>query len=183
MGPSGSGKSTLLHLLAGFYGPTRGTVTCQGVVLRSKDEATTKWRSRNVGFVFQSMNLLPDFSVAHNLLIAGELAGMEASHIKKRSAELLERLGVADKAHRRPGRLSLGEQQRVALARALLHGPSLVLVDEPMASLDSVNASLVLDCLTELCHQQKTTLVVATHDEAVASRLSKRIRLSQEEWS
>ena len=171
-GPSGSGKTTFLHLLAALLRPTRGEILFDGINddLLFQNEGADKWRAQSVGMVFQNMNLLPDFSVWENVLIAAKIAGMTRQTAQERAKELLTRLGLADRMNRRPANLSLGEQQRGAVARAVVHRPSLVLADEPTASLDAENAAVVLDLLTELCAESRSLLLVATHDEAVKRR-------------
>ncbi|EEX49012.1 MULTISPECIES: ABC transporter ATP-binding protein [Jonquetella] len=178
-GPSGSGKSTLLHILAGLYRPTAGAVQADGSSLLAGTPQTEAWRAAHVGYVFQIMNLLPDFSVEENLLIAGQIAGVPREQAKKRGAELLDRLGLSDKRRLKPRALSLGESQRAAIARALISDPELILADEPTASLDGPNSQTVLDCLTELCGKG-SALVVASHDENLLSRFPRRLVLSKD---
>ena len=178
-GPSGSGKTTLLYLLAALTRPTKGKVRPGATdtdVLFEKGEAD-RWRARSVGYVFQNMNLLPDFSALENILIAAEISGMPATDARKRGNDLLSRLGLSDRAHHRPDSMSLGEQQRAAVARAVVHRPPLVLADEPTASLDAHNAGLVLDLLTELCSESGSLLILATHDGTVKERFRRSGRI------
>ena len=180
VGPSGSGKSTLLHLLAALYRPTRGRILWEGEEgLFSRNARAERWRAGFVGYVFQNLNLLPDFSALENILIAGEVAGAAPHEVRNRAASLLSRLGLSGKMHVRPGRMSLGERQRAAVARAVVHRPPLVLADEPTASLDAANAQNVLDLLLELCAESGSLLFVATHDEAVKRRFERLLPLKK----
>lgn len=178
-GPSGSGKTTLLHLLAALRRPTRGEIRRDGVDTAElfRNGGADRWRAGSVGYVFQNMNLLPDFSALENVLIAAEIAEMAPTDARKRASHLLSRLGIADRANHRPARMSLGEQQRAAVARAVVHRPPLVLADEPTASLDSRNAGLVLDLLTGLCAESGSLLILATHDEAIKERFRRTGRV------
>ncbi len=178
-GPSGSGKTTLLHLLAGFYSPTEGRITFNGSAINAGDKFIDSWRAGNVGYIFQSMNLLPDFSVLENILIAAELSGLKKDEALKKALSLLEYLGVKDKAERRPALLSLGEQQRSAVARALVHSPRLILADEPTASLDTENSGLVIQALKKMCGESGSILVIATHDEAVKRQFDKILSIKR----
>jgi ABC-type lipoprotein export system ATPase subunit len=175
-GPSGSGKTTLLHLLAALTRPTRGVIRFDGRDLSSLGASAASWRALSVGYVFQDMNLLPDFSLLENLMIAAEVSNV--AHALHRSRSLLRRLGLDGVLqHRRPSKLSLGERQRAAVARAVLHAPPLVLADEPTASLDVTNAKIVVDLLLEFCTESQSLLFVATHDEGVKKRFSRAIEL------
>ncbi|MDR1874165.1 MAG: ATP-binding cassette domain-containing protein [Synergistaceae bacterium] len=178
-GPSGSGKTTLLHLLAALIRPTGGVIRFGGRDLGSMGTASARWRALSVGYVFQNMNLLPDFSLLENLTIAAEISGVPRGRALDRSRALLRRLGLEGLAHRRPAKLSLGEQQRGAVARAVLHAPPLILADEPTASLDAVNAGLVMDLLLELSAESQSLLLVATHDETVRKRFSRVVELQK----
>jgi ABC-type lipoprotein export system ATPase subunit len=134
-----------------------------------------------VGYVFQEMNLLPDFSLLENLMLAGEISGVPRDRARQRTLYLLKRLGIEDVCHRRPGKLSLGEQQRAAVARAVIHTPPLVLADEPTASLDAKNAEAVINLLLELAAESKALLFVATHDESVKKRFPRLLELTKNE--
>ncbi|MDR1509697.1 MAG: ABC transporter ATP-binding protein [Synergistaceae bacterium] len=166
-GPSGSGKTTLLHILAALIRPTEGEVLFGGRNLSDLGKSESSWRAESVGYVFQEMNLLPDFNVLENLLIAAEISNMPRDAALDRADVLLERLGLEDRKKSRPYRLSLGEQQRTAVARAVLHSPPLVLADEPTSSLDAENSGIVMSLLLELCGESRSLLIVATHDESV----------------
>jgi ABC-type lipoprotein export system ATPase subunit len=178
-GPSGSGKTTLLHLLAALSRPSGGYIRFDGRDLASLGASSARWRAAHVGYVFQNMNLLPDFDVLENLLLAAEVSNVPKSLALERAYALVARLGLENRLRRRPDNLSLGEQQRVAAARALIHKPPLVLADEPTASLDAQNAEIIVDMLLEL--REESLLVVATHDEAVKKRFSRVVELRKSE--
>lgn len=178
LGPSGSGKSTLLNLIAGLDRPDAGTVTVAGVRLDGLGEAASaRYRRKHVGMVFQFFNLLDDLTVADNVILPAQLAGMARAEAQRRCAGLLDSLGIARHARAYPGRLSGGERQRVAVARALMNRPTLLLADEPTGALDSAAGDDVRKLLTDL-HAEGQTLVLVTHDEALADRCATRtIRL------
>jgi ABC-type lipoprotein export system ATPase subunit len=178
-GPSGSGKTTLLHILAALVQPSEGEVLFDGRSLRASHPSSARWRALSVGYVFQDVNLLPDFSVLENLLIAGEISGVPRAAAQERALSLLRRLGLEGRRHNRPAKLSLGERQRAAVARAVLHAPPLVLADEPTASLDAENARAVTDLLLELCGESRSLLIAATHDEAVKKRFPRLVELNK----
>ena len=179
VGPSGSGKTTLLHILAALIHPTDGEVLFEGRDLHAAALSEARWRALSVGYVFQDMNLLPDFSVLENLLLAAEVSGIPRTAARERALLLLRRLGLEERRHSRPAELSLGEQQRAAVARAVLHAPPLVLAVEPTASLDAENARAVIDLLLELCEESRSLLVAATHDEAVKKRFPRLVELKK----
>jgi len=177
VGPSGGGKSTLLGLLAGLDRPTRGSVEFDGQALESLNEdELAVLRRENIGFVFQSFLLLGNLTAHENVRVPMELTGVEGAGA--RTDELLERVALTNRAHHYPSQLSGGEQQRVALARAFGPRPKLLLADEPTGNLDSQTAEGVLALLVELREREGTTLVLVTHDPAVASRAERRIHLS-----
>ena len=174
LGPSGSGKSTLLNLIAGLDRPDRGTVTVAGVRVDGLGEAASaRYRRARIGMVFQFFNLLDDLTVADNVVLPAQLAGMARGEAAKRAAELLDQLGVARHARAYPGRLSGGERQRVAVARALMNRPALLLADEPTGALDTASGEDVSALLTEL-NAEGQTLVVVTHDLALARSCTRR---------
>lgn len=176
VGPSGSGKTTLLSILAGVLAPTAGEMLWNGEPWgRNRGGMTARERARRVGFIFQDLNLLPSLTLFENLLIAGRILGVENSDAKIRP--LLERVALADKGDRKPGALSRGERQRAAIARAMLHVHPLVVADEPTASLDGDNAARAMDMLCALARENRSTLVVATHDPRVMERLERRMEL------
>ena len=169
MGQSGSGKSTLLHLLAALDRPDRGEIEIAGTAIHTMDErAATMFRRRGVGIVFQQFNLIPTLTAKENVELPGMLSGDDEKKLAKRSAELLERLGVKDRAAHRPDSLSGGEQQRVAIARALLYSPPVLLADEPTGNLDSASSAKLWGLLRELGDSQGMTIVMVTHEPAAA---------------
>jgi ABC-type lipoprotein export system ATPase subunit len=180
-GPSGSGKTTLLHILAALIRPTEGEVVFEGQKLNELGKSASGWRAESLGYVFQDMNLLPDFNVLENLMIAAEISRLPRGAALVRAEFLLERLGLADRKKNRPHKLSLGEQQRTAVARAILHSPPLVLADEPTASLDAENSGTVMSLLSELCRESRSLLIVATHDESVKKNFSRLVELEKPE--
>jgi putative ABC transport system ATP-binding protein len=168
-GPSGCGKSTLLNLLGGLDRPTKGEIELAGRRVDGFSEA--KWahvRRREIGFVFQFFNLIGNLTVADNVELPALLAGVPAREARRRAAELLERLGLAETARRVPGDLSGGQQQRVAIARALVNRPAVLLADEPTGNLDTAAAREVVAVLRER-HADGQTIVLVTHDMRVAS--------------
>jgi putative ABC transport system ATP-binding protein len=178
LGRSGSGKSTLLNLIAGIDLADGGRVVTAGLDLARADErARADLRARRLGFVFQSFHLLPTLTVAENVALPLELGGLPRRDAATRVAELLARVGLADRAKAWPAVLSGGEQQRVAVARALAPRPSLLLCDEPTGNLDDAAAALVLDLLTELRREHSCALVLVTHSRAAAAICDRRLRL------
>jgi putative ABC transport system ATP-binding protein len=176
MGPSGCGKSTLLALIGGLEAPTAGWVTVGGRVLSSlDDEARARVRRTEVGFVFQADNLQPFLTALENVALSLSLAGQRADLARGR--ELLARLDLAPWADRLPDQLSGGQRQRVAVARALVHRPRLVLADEPTGSLDPGSAAGIVELLLDAQRDTGATLVVVTHDAAVAARMDRTITL------
>lgn len=174
MGPSGSGKSTLLHVMAGLTTPDSGRIVVDGVELSGlSDGKLTQFRRRKIGLVFQAFNLISSLTAQQNITLP-LLADGRAALLDDRLGPLIERLGLAPRRHHRPDALSGGEQQRVAIARALITDPAVVLADEPTGSLDSVNGQEICRLLQELCAEQKRTIVVVTHEPAVA-RWARRV--------
>jgi putative ABC transport system ATP-binding protein len=177
MGPSGCGKSTLLHLLGGLDDPDEGSV-----FLREDDvgglsiAARAVLRRQKVGYVFQQYNLIPHLDVAANIALPQRLVGRRRRETEARTTELLEALGLADKAHALPGTLSGGEQQRVAIGRALANRPDLLLADEPTGALDTAASQTVIDLLREQ-HDAGQTIVMVTHDAEVAAAADRKIHL------
>jgi putative ABC transport system ATP-binding protein len=171
MGHSGSGKSTLLHLVGGLDRPTAGSVKVGEHLLNEMNEtALAKFRRAHIGFVFQFFNLVDNLTVRANVELPALLTGKKNKKaIRKRSVELLERLGIAAQTHKHPWELSGGEQQRVAIARALINNPTVLLTDEPTGNLDSASGQEVLNILNE-CHQQSQTILMVTHDPLAAAR-------------
>jgi putative ABC transport system ATP-binding protein len=178
LGPSGSGKSTLLGLLAGLDRPTEGTVTLAGAPLAGLDEdGLALLRRRRVGFVFQSFHLLGNLTARENILLPLEIAGAPPAGARARADALLEAVGLAARGHHYPSQLSGGEQQRVALARAFAPRPAVLFADEPTGNLDAATGSAALDLLCDLRDREGATLVLVTHDAAVAARARRRIHL------
>jgi len=178
MGASGSGKSTLLGLLAGLDSATSGSITLDGVditTLREDDLALV--RGRKIGFVFQSYQLIPTLTAEENVLLPYELSGGDVASGTLRARELLQAVGLADRMDHYPVQLSGGEQQRVALARAFMAKPPVLMADEPTGNLDSVNGAHVLELLLALNQREGTTLVLVTHDQALATRADRIITL------
>ena len=175
LGPSGSGKSTLLGLLAGLDRPTTGRVWLDGVELGAlSEDERAKLRGVKVGFVFQSFHLIPTLTARENIQVPLELRGLEA---QARADELLERVGLGDRGHHYPTQLSGGEQQRVALARAFSHKPRVLFADEPTGNLDAVTGARVIELMSELNREVGTTLVLVTHDQTLAARAHRIVRL------
>jgi putative ABC transport system ATP-binding protein len=176
VGASGSGKSTLLALLAGLDTPSTGTVMLDGVDLFSLDEdQRAQLRGRLLGFVFQSFQLLPALTALENVMLPLELAYAEDAETRAR--EMLVRVGLGERLNHYPKHLSGGEQQRVALARAFVVRPKLLLADEPTGSLDAQSGAQIIELLFGLNRELGTTLVLVTHDEALASRCTRIVRL------
>ena len=175
LGRSGSGKSTLLNLISGIDMPDRGDVLVDSMKLnRLSERDRTIFRRNSIGFVFQFYNLIPTLTVEENVLLPLELTGELTAQLRGRARELLDQVGLADRAAGFPDRLSGGEQQRVAVARALVHRPKLVLADEPTGNLDAETGAQVLDLFQRLVRQTGTTMVLVTHSSEVA-RLADRI--------
>lgn len=168
MGASGSGKSTLLHAMAGLTRPDEGRVLVDGQMLSAlSDRELTLFRRRRIGLVFQAFNLIPALTAEQNILLP-TLAGGGIRPGRRRLEELLDRLGLGERRGHRPDALSGGEQQRVAIARALIANPTIILADEPTGSVDSVTGQSICRLLKELCEEQRRTLVIVTHEPAVA---------------
>ena len=175
LGRSGSGKSTLLNLISGIDLPDQGEVVVDARVLnRLRERDRTLFRRNSIGFVFQFYNLIPTLTVEENVLLPLELAGHLTPELRDRARDLLEQVGLADRAASFPDRLSGGEQQRVAVARALVHHPKLVLADEPTGNLDAETGRQVLDLFQRMLRGTGTTLVLVTHSSEVA-RLAGRL--------
>ena len=181
IGPSGAGKSTLLHALGGLDQPTTGEVWFKGQSLyRLSPEERTMIRARHVGFVFQSHHLLPELDVVENVMLPTmAIRGMSRQRTKtlERAEQLLDTVGLSDRLRHTPLELSGGEQQRVALARALMNEPELVLADEPTGNLDSVTGEHILKCLFGLTRERRHTLVLVTHNNEIAARCDRVIRM------
>ncbi len=178
-GPSGVGKSTLLHILGGLDNPTRGEVKISGQSLSGQNERTlARFRNERVGFVFQFHYLLGDFNALENVMIPMLVAGREKSEAKARGEQLLDYVGLRDRAGHLPRQLSGGEQQRVAVARALVNDPQIVLADEPSGNLDTETGRRLHDLLFQLNAENKTTFLIATHNEELAERCHRWFRMT-----
>jgi putative ABC transport system ATP-binding protein len=177
VGASGSGKSTLLGILAGLDTPSSGTVALNEVDLFALDEdGRAQFRQQNVGFVFQSFQLLPHLTALENVMLPLELRGEKQA--RERAAGMLERVGLASRLGHYPKYLSGGEQQRVALARAFVCEPPLLLADEPTGSLDAATGEAVMELMFALNRERGSTLVLVTHDLAIAARCGRKVTMS-----
>ena len=179
MGPSGSGKSTLLHILGGLDRPTEGSVAIHGRRYDNLDDrALTELRGEVFGFVFQFFNLLPTLTAAENVLLPALVAGESPAHYADRVEELLDLVGLGERAGHRPSEMSGGEQQRVAIARALLRRPQVLLADEPTGNLDSASGGAILDLLRDAVDADGQTTVMVTHDARAAARADRVVFLA-----
>jgi len=181
LGPSGSGKTTLLGLLAGLDTPATGTVQLAGASLNAlSEDDRARFRAGNIGFVFQTFQLVPTLTALENVLVPLELAGApgSAAELTARARALLERVGLGDRTDHYPQQLSGGEQQRVALARAFASEPKILFADEPTGNLDSETGGRIIDLLVRLNEESATTLVLVTHDLELARRAGRVIRLA-----
>lgn len=180
VGKSGSGKSTLLNILGGLDQAYEGQVEVAGVTLRGLDDrALSRFRHETVSYVFQLFHLLPHLSVLENVRLAAWFdGGSRIASPDQRALELLDRVGLADRASSRPGQLSGGEKQRVAIARALFTQPRLLLADEPTGALDTEHGASILNAITELSRTDGLTVIVVTHDDQIASRCDRVVRIS-----
>lgn len=177
-GPSGSGKTTLLNMLGGLDSPTEGFVEINGTnITKLKGNKLIDFRLNNIGFVFQSYNLVPVLTARENVEFIMLLQKRPTSEIKKRVNELLQQVGLSEKAGKRPSELSGGQQQRIAVARALAPKPQFILADEPTANLDSVSAGNLLDIMAKLNKEENMTFIFSTHDQRVIDRARRVITL------
>jgi putative ABC transport system ATP-binding protein len=177
IGPSGSGKSTLLYLLGGLDRPTAGSIEVDGQALDDLDEnALAQYRRRTVGFIFQSFNLIPSMTALENVIFPMRFRRIAQHQRRERALNLLEQVGLGDRAYHRPTELSGGQQQRVAVARALVNDPQLILADEPTGNLDTQSGLAIIQLLSDL-HQQGRTVLVVTHDSRIARFATQTIRI------
>lgn len=184
MGPSGSGKSTLLHIIAGIDRPTAGSCVVQGRDITALDESElADWRNQNVGFVFQTFNLIPVLTAFENVELPLLLTGLSGRQRRRQVETALELVGLTDRMRHLPRQLSGGQEQRVAIARALVADPSLIVADEPTGNLDSHSASEVLDILRTLSAEAGKTVIMVTHDPKAAAFGTRSVHLEKGELS
>lgn len=175
-GASGSGKSTLLGLLAGLDAPSSGEILIDGEnITKMSEDGLATLRSNKLGFIFQSFHLIPSLTAFENILIPLEIRGEKGG--KERATNLLEEVGLTNRGHHYPNELSGGEQQRVAIARAFANNPKILLADEPTGNLDSRNGQHIFELMTALHDDKKTTLILVTHDQELAEKAQRQIRL------
>ena len=178
MGPSGCGKTTLLNCLSGLDDIDSGQVLIDGVVLHQlPDDERSDYRARNMGFVFQLYNLLPVLSSVENVEMPLLVSGVGAGEARRRSMEMLDQVGLADRAYQRPGQLSGGQRQRVTIARALVNQPAIVWADEPTGDLDSETAGTIVDLMLELNRTNSQTFVLVTHAQDVGARAHRIVNM------
>lgn len=180
IGPSGSGKSTLLHIAGLLDSPQSGSVRIAGTEASAASDAVrTRLRNRHIGFIYQFHNLLPELSALENVMMPLLIAREKPAAAQARAMALLERLGLAARVRHLPSQLSGGEQQRVAIARALANKPQLILADEPTGNLDPVTADSVTDLLLEVAREEGVAALIATHNMALARRLTRAVTLRE----
>jgi putative ABC transport system ATP-binding protein len=178
IGTSGSGKTTLLHMIAGILAPDSGQIAFDGVNVTSLSEPRRDvFRGRFIGYIFQTHHLLPGFTALENVLLGMSFTGRRAD--KNWARHLLQEVGLSDRLHYKPEKLSVGQQQRVAVARALANRPKLVLADEPTGALDAKNAKQVLELIRNLCKEVGASLLLVTHDLDIAHQLERTVTLAE----
>jgi putative ABC transport system ATP-binding protein len=182
VGPSGCGKTTLLSAIAGTMKVESGTINVFGSPLEKMSSgALTRFRAKNIGFIFQQFNLIPTLSVAENVSVPLLIQGYSSGFAIKRSREILEKVGLGERWKERPNKLSGGQQQRVAIARALIHEPPLVICDEPTAALDAHNGEIVLELFREVARSAKRAVIIVTHDNRILSYADRLARMDDGE--
>jgi len=178
VGASGAGKSTLLHIIGTLDRPTSGKIYYEGVdVFSLNDERLARFRNEEIGFVFQFHHLLPEFTALENVAMPAMIMGKKFQRVKESALGYLKAVGLEDRAFQRPPNLSGGEQQRVAVARALMNSPKIILADEPSGNLDSANAQILHDLIWNLSRQYGHTFIVATHNESLARKADRTVRI------
>ena len=178
IGPSGSGKSTLLNMIGILDTPTSGTILLDGVDITSASQKQrSKMRNQKLGFIFQYHHLLPDFNAIENVMMPLLINGIKKSKAKKIAYEMLDEVGLNDRANHRPNQLSGGQNQRVAIARALANNPDIVIGDEPTGNLDSKSSDVIYDLLRKLNEEHDQTFILVTHDEHMAKKTDRIIKL------
>ena len=178
LGPSGSGKSSLLHIAGLLEKPSAGDVFIEGnATSKLSDGKRTSLRRSKIGFVYQFHHLLPEFTALRNVMIPMLIAGASQKNAQERASELLTRLGLAERLSHQPAQLSGGEKQRVAIARALINRPALLLADEPTGNLDQGTSGQVFELFLELMREEGVAFIMATHDEGLAARLPRTLRI------
>ncbi|MCL7476390.1 MAG: ABC transporter ATP-binding protein [Methanosarcinales archaeon] len=178
VGPSGSGKSTLLNQIGILDTPTSGTILLDGVdVTKMSDKQRSMTRNKQLGFIFQYHHLLPDFNALENAMMPLLISGVRSSKAREVASKMLHEVGLGDRMDHRPNQLSGGQNQRVAIARALVNNPSIVIGDEPTGNLDSKASESIYELLRKLNHEHKQTFILVTHDERMAEKTDRIIRL------
>ncbi len=182
VGPSGCGKTTLLSAIAGTLRVESGSISVFGNALeKMSGHALTRFRAKNIGFIFQQFNLIPTLTVAENVGVPLLIQGLSSGKALKRSREVLEKVGLGPRWKERPNKLSGGEQQRVAIARALVHEPPLVICDEPTAALDARNGEVVLDLFRQVARSPERAVIIVTHDNRIFSYADRIARMDDGE--
>jgi len=182
VGPSGSGKSTLLNMIGALDKPTKGNVLIDGIdIFKLNGNSIAKIRNKKIGFVFQSFNLINRSSVQKNIELPGIIAGIDSAERKIRALKILQVLGILDKANHKPVNLSGGQQQRVAIGRALMNNPKIILADEPTGNLDTKTGEDIFNLLQNLTQKSHRTVVMITHNEALAERTDRSIYMKDGE--
>ena len=177
-GPSGSGKSSLMNILGLVDAPTSGEVSLEGTpIAKLTDNALSDLRSRKVGFVFQSFNLIPVLSALENVMVPLQIQGVGAAEVRERASQALKDVGLENQASARPDKMSGGQRQRVAIARALVTSPSIVVADEPTANLDSENSYMVVKLMRELNRTRRVTFIFTTHDPRLLDLVDRKLLL------
>ncbi|MFH1540522.1 MAG: ABC transporter ATP-binding protein [Elusimicrobiota bacterium] len=176
-GPSGSGKSTLLHILGLMDKPSSGVLFIDGLSDNVTEETLSNFRNRSIGFAFQFFNLLPEFTAIENIMLPSIISGTNKLEAKKKAHRLISEVGLLLRVSHLPSELSGGEQQRIAIARALVNSPQIVITDEPTGNLDKATGEKIINLIMQLQLDHNFTLILATHNEEIANKCSKKIKL------